>query len=394
MSAQASQDLSGAYPPSPVAGRRRAQLIESGARAAGAQALSLADVHALKDDPSPASRAALAAKFGRQYDHLVEGDTRPLAEAVLELLVRDLEKNVRQALAEAVAASASLPHGVATRLARDELDVARPLLERSPVLSDEDLAEIVRTHAMQYALAVAGREHLSEWLSDVLADTNEPEVVATLTGNPGAKLSVATLRRIADDYRGDRAIQDRLIRRPALPYELVDQLVSAIGERLEWELIQQRRISKAEARQLMAAARDRATLSIVAREHGEKSIERELRHRFTTGELGPEDIVAFLRDGEIARVEAGLALLADVDVPRTRQLLYGMDKRGLAALCARAGFGAPHYLALRMALDLAEQGMQGAEPDITYSAETITFVQQQFDQIRSDRGQIAPWFAN
>jgi uncharacterized protein (DUF2336 family) len=394
MSAQASQSLPGPYSPSPVAGRRRAQLIENGARAASVQALSLADVRALKDDPSPASRAALAAKFGRQYDHLLEGDTRPLADAVLELLVRDVEKNVRQALAEAVAASGNLPHGVATRLARDELEVARPMLERSPVLSDDELTEIVRTQAMQYARVVAGRDYLSEGLSDLLADTNEPEVVAALTGNPGAQLSAATLRRIADHYRDDRAIQDRLIRRPALPYELVDQLVSAIGERLEWQLIRQRRISKAEARQLMAAARDRAALSIIEREHAEESIERELRLRFTTGELGPEDIVAFLRDGELTSIEAGLALLADVDVPRTRQLLYGVDKRGLAALCARAGFGVPHYLALHMAFDLAEQGMEAADPETTYSAETITFVQQQYDQIRSDRAQIAPWFAN
>ena len=393
MSAQASQQLSGAYQPNPRAGRRRAQLIENGARATNVQALSLADVRALEGDPSPASRAALAAKFGRQYDHLVEGDTRSLAQAVLELLVRDLEKNVRQALAEAVATSANLPHSVATRLARDDFEVARPLLQCSPVLSDDDLGEIVRTHAMQYALAVAGREHLSEWLSDVLADTGEPEVVAALTGNPGAQLSVATLRRIGEDYRDERAIQDRLIRRPALPYELVDQLVNAIGERLEWELIQQRRISKTEARQLMAAARDRATLSIVARDHGEKSIERELRHRFTTGELTPEDVVAFLRDGAVTKVEAGLALLADIDVPRVRQLLYGMDKRGLAALCARAGFGAPHYIAIRMALDLAEQGMEGADPEPTYSAETITFVHQQYDLIRGDRAQITPWFA-
>jgi uncharacterized protein (DUF2336 family) len=394
MSAQASQELSGAYQPSPRAGRRRAQLIENGARATNVQALSLADVRALEGDPSPASRAALAAKFGRQYDHLVEGDTRSLAEAVLELLVRDLEKNVRQALAEAVAASANLPRSVATRLARDDFEVARSILQCSPVLSDEDLSEIVRTHAMQYALAVAGREHLSEWLSDLLAETNEPEVVAALTGNPGAQLSVATLRRIAEDYREDRAIQDRLIRRPALPYELVDQLVTAIGARLEWELIQQRRISKSEARQLMAAARDRATLSIVTRDHGEKSIERELRHRFTTGELTPEDIVTFLRDGAITKVEAGLALLADIDGARVRQLLYGMDKRGLAALCARAGFGAPHYIAIRMALDLAEQGMEGTDPEPTYSAETISFVQQQYDQIRGDRAQITPWFAS
>ena len=198
---------------------------------------------------------------------------------------------MRQALAEAAAASANLPHGIARRLARDDLEVARPILTYSPVLTDDDLAEIVRTRAVPYALAVAGRERLSEWLSDVLADTNEAEVVAVLTGNPGAELSVATLRRIADDYGDDRAIQDRLIRRQALPYELVDQLLAALGDRLEWELIRQRRIDKAEARQLMAAARDRAALSSVAREQEERSIERELRHRFTAGDLGPEDIV-------------------------------------------------------------------------------------------------------
>ena len=45
----------------------------------------------------------------------------------------------------------------------------------------------MRTHAMQYALAVAGREHLSEWLSDLLADTGEAEVVARLVGNAGAQ---------------------------------------------------------------------------------------------------------------------------------------------------------------------------------------------------------------
>lgn len=62
MSAPASQNLFGAYPPSPIAGRRRAQLVESGARAASVQVLSLADVCALKDDRSP----VLARRAGRQ----------------------------------------------------------------------------------------------------------------------------------------------------------------------------------------------------------------------------------------------------------------------------------------------------------------------------------------
>jgi uncharacterized protein (DUF2336 family) len=233
MSAQASQSLSGHYPQNPMAGRRRARLIEGGARAANPQGLSLADVQALQEDRSPASRAALAAKFGRQYDHLVEGHTRPLAEAVLELLAKDTDRTVRQALAEAAAASANLPHGIVRRLARDDFEVARLILTHSPVLTDDDLADIVRTCRAQYALAVASRERLSEGLCDVLAETNEAEVVAALTGNAGAQLSVATLRRIAQDYWDDRAIQDRLTRRPAAACERDDQLVAETGDRLD-----------------------------------------------------------------------------------------------------------------------------------------------------------------
>jgi uncharacterized protein (DUF2336 family) len=392
MSAQASESLSRHHVQSPVAGRRRARLIQGGVKAANQQALSVADVQALQDDPSPASRAVLAGKFGRLYDHLVEGDTRTLAEAVLELLARDADQMVRQALAEAAAASAQVPQAIARRLAHDDLEVARPILTHSPALTDDDLVEIVRAHGMEYAVAVAGRERLSEPLSEVLADTDAPEVLAVLTGNPGAELSAATLRRIADAYREDRAVQDRLIRRPALPRELLDQLLMALGARLEWELLRQRRIDKAEARQLMTAARERAALSNTARAREERAIERELRHRITAGDLGPEDILRFLRDGEIARLEFGLALLAGLDLRRVRDLLYGMNKRAFAALCARAGFGAPHYVALRMALDLAEQALDGADPESIYAPETIADVQEQFDEIRSDRAQMATWF--
>jgi uncharacterized protein (DUF2336 family) len=387
MSAQAILHLSGAQP-GPVAGRRRAQLVANGAKAE--QRLSRADVQALQVDPSPASRAALATKFGRQYDQLIEGRTRALADAVLELLVRDAEPQVRQALAQAVAASPGLPQAVAGRLARDDLKVARPILELSPVLSDDDLGQIVRAHAATHALAVAGRGRLSEALCELLVDTKNTEVVAALLGNGGAELSAATCRRIRKDHGDNPALQDRLMRRPNLPYELVDDLLTAIGARLEWPVLCARRMSKAEARQLMAAVRERA--SIDPRDGADASVERQLRHRLASGELGPEDVLRMLRDGAIVEVEACLALLADVGLARARQLLHATDQRALAALCARAKFGAPHYIAMRMVLDLAEQGFEGGEPEPAYSPETIKAVQRQYDLARADRSQIAFWF--
>jgi uncharacterized protein (DUF2336 family) len=389
MPAQAIERAAGGPGSDEAIGRRRAQLVQG---IAGPPAgLSRADVEALRSDPSPDARAALAAKFGRQYDSLVEGETRSLAEAVLQLLVRDLELKVRQTLAEALAASPKLPAAIASRLAHDDIVVARPVLEQSPVLGDAELGEIVRTHAMQYALAVAGREHLSELMSDTLAEVGDAEVVARLIGNAGAQISVATLQRVAADYREDAGVQERLIRRPALPYELVNHLVEVIGQRLEWDLVRTRRMSVDEARQLMAATRERATLSIVAREHGERSMERELRRRLSEGGLGPEEVLGFLRDGDIGRVEASFVLLADIDLARTRQLLYGMDKRGLAAMCVRAGFGTPHYVALRMTLDLAEQGLKGEAAHDAYAEDTIRFIQEQYERIQAEPQRIAQW---
>jgi uncharacterized protein (DUF2336 family) len=79
---------------------------------------------------------------------------------VLDLLVRDTAKEVRQALAKAVASSPSLPPPTALRPARNDIAVARPILEHSPILDDEALINVVRANAIRYALAVVGREGL------------------------------------------------------------------------------------------------------------------------------------------------------------------------------------------------------------------------------------------
>ena len=207
-----------------------------------------------------------------------------------------------------------------------------------------------------------------------------------LVGNAGAVLSAKTAQRIAEDFRTDRDLQSRLVRRPALPFELVDQLVAEIGARLEWDLVQQRRIAAAEAQQLMRAVRDTATLSIVARDRGERGLERVLHQRMLDGELDPEVVLGYLRDGEVRAFESALALLAGIDPDRARRLLYSIDRRYAAALCVRASFGTAHYATLRMALDLAEKGVESHGREVEYPADTLQFIQQQYEAMRADPG--------
>lgn len=369
-------------------GRRRDALLRPHAEKLREQKLGPADVETLQRDRSPAARAKVAAKFGRQFDELCAGNGRPLADAVLELLVRDLAVEVRQALALTVAGSAALPPKVAQQLAEDGIEIARPILEQSPVLTDEDLLRVVRTHALQYGLAVAGRARVSEVVSDALVASGHEEVVRRLIDNAGAAISEGTLQRVIQDFRCDDQIHTRLVRRPALPFEVVEQLIGVLGDRLEWALVRDRRLPPDEARALMAAVRERAAISFTARAHADSKLQQHLLGLLAAGALGHEQLLAYLRDGEIASLEIGLALHARLDLNQVRQLLYHADRRHLAALCIAAGFATPHYITLRMALEIAEEATSPRSSPGSYSPETIRFLQLQYERLRLDEAKL------
>ena len=377
-----------------VGGRRREALLRSQADRERGQRLGAADVEVLRRDCSPQARAQVAAKFGRQFDELCGGGDRAVADAVLELLVRDLAVEVRQALANTVAASALLPTHIAQQLATDRIEIASPILEQSPVLGDEDLVRVVRTHAMQYALAVAGRQRLSEVVSEALVDTGEAAVVARLVENGGASLSQTTMARVIQDFRDNEQIHGRVIRRPELPYELVEQLIGVMGERLEWQLIRERRMPAEEARALMHAVRERAAISFTARAHADGKLQQHLLAEFSTGRLDHERLLRFLRDGDIAGLEIGLALHARLEPNQVRRLLYHADRRHLAALCIAAGFATLHYITLRMAMEIAEDAMAPRAANKGYSSETVRFLQVQYERLRGDEAKLRQLLGN
>lgn len=377
-----------------VGGRRREALLRHHAEREREQRLGAADVTTLQRDRSPQARAQVAAKFGRQFDELCGGGDRAVADAVLELLVRDLAVEVRQALANTVAASALLPTHIAQQLATDRIEIASPILEQSPVLGDEDLVRVVRTHAMQYALAVAGRQRLSEVVSEALVDTGEAAVVARLVENGGASLSQTTMARVIQDFRDNEQIHGRVIRRPELPYELVEQLIGVMGERLEWQLIRERRMPAEEARALMHAVRERAAISFTARAHADGKLQQHLLAEFSTGRLDHERLLRFLRDGDIAGLEIGLALHARLEPNQVRRLLYHADRRHLAALCIAAGFATLHYITLRMAMEIAEDAMAPRAANKGYSSETVRFLQVQYERLRGDEAKLRQLLGN
>ena len=368
-------------------GRRREALL-NGRRSADQNLFTMADVATLQNNRTAGARAQVAHRLGVSLDRLSAGSTKDLAQGILALLMRDVEIEVRKALAEAVANSKRLPADIAKQLAVDDIEVARPVLEQSLVLTDEALIEIVRANSMQYALAVAGRENVSEELSQTLVDQGHENVVVRLVGNLGAKLSERTMLQIVDDFADSKAINQRLVRRPSLPPRLIEEMVTAITSGLAWDLIGRTSMDRVEAEMIVGAVRKRASTAIREREKADHQCSIKLKEANEHGELQAQTLLEFLRKGDIASFEVGFGLMAQLPVNEVRRLVYDPDRRYLAGLCARAEIPTAHYITLRMALELAEATMTNEVNHRGYSSESIRYLQKQYEILCKDELEI------
>jgi len=345
-----------------------------------------ADLKLLQSNPSAETRSLFAAKFGRQYDAFAATSSKEFADTILYHLAKDVEVVVRQALAETIAESPNMPKALAMDLAGDAIEIARPILERSEALEDENLTQIVGSQTGDHAFAIAGRRTVSEPVTDALIASDYADAILRLLTNDGALFTHDGLLRLATDFGGHFEIQDLLVKRANLPPEVVDRLIDGIGEALKWDLLKNRSIEPTEARHLASALKGKTGKAIAKRDANDQATTAKLQERMAQGLLKPLDILYFLQNGHVGRFESALAVIANIELLQTRRLLYNMDKRGLAALCLHAGLGTPQYMAVRMALDLADMGIgEMRARSVKYPAKTARFVQDQYERLRTDK---------
>lgn len=176
----------------------------------------------LANDESEEVRHRLAAKVARLLPDLTEdeaGKARELAIQTLELLAQDELARIRAALSEALKSAVNVPHHLVKQLALDvEVIVSAPVLQFSPLLTDDDLREIVSSSAHTGALsAIARRVGLSSGVSDAIVQTRDVSAVTALLANDSAQIREETLDLILDSAPGIETWHEPLVHRPNLP---------------------------------------------------------------------------------------------------------------------------------------------------------------------------------
>lgn len=357
-----------------------------------ATGLTITDVEVLGSFPPAEVRAEIAVKFAREFDRIAVSSINKLSGDLLGFFSKDQDLLVRKRFSESIKTSPFLPSRVARRLAEDEIEVAAPILRESPVLDDALIGDIAMSMPEPYVLTIAERRPLSEGVVDLLiAHKGTRRVVARLLDNDEADISESALLRFRDWGQTDLDIADRFRRRPNLPFAFVNQSVIELADSVQWPSLSKRTMTKSEATLLQDHFEGRAGHRLSPKSARFVRLHQALKEEFERGLLTSSNLLAFLRDRDIERLECGFAIMAGLDLRQVRQLLQGSDQRGLIALCLRADFSTADYLAFRMALSLAALGTAREQPQQQYSEKTMMFARDQFERMRAEPYELQRW---
>jgi uncharacterized protein (DUF2336 family) len=277
---------------------------------------------------------AVSALFEQQHAELSARE-RSLAADILRHLAKDVEMSIRIGVAERIADHPDAPSELVLLLADDCIEVARPVLARSPVLRDEDLLKLVRHGSAEHQVAIAGRPNLGIEVTAALARSQCEAAIVALLRNPTAHISAYSFEYLLEQARTTPGLQAPLAARADLPAQLASRLYGWVSAALKTALAQR----YPELAKPIADAIDDsvAALTTGTSETSDDSAARLVAKLHASHQLGPSFLVRVLRQGQPDLFEHGCALLLGVDVNLVRRAVRSGRPGMLALICRGVG---------------------------------------------------------
>jgi uncharacterized protein (DUF2336 family) len=342
------------------------------------------DVARLMADPSAEARAGTAAKLGDSLAGRSLTETeRTMAIDIVRVLARDAAELVRRTLSEHVRMLPDLDHDLAMQLAQDVETVAVPMLQGSPVLSEQDLLSLVEGSGSGKQGAIAQRATVSEKLSEALVRHGDESVVAKLVSNDGAEIAEATFHNAIERFGESEQVQAGMVNRAKLPIGVTERLVTMVSEQLQAQLVARHELPPALASDLILQARERATLGLLSDRDRDEEVRELVAHLARNGRLSETLMLRAACMGDVRFVEASLAELAKIPWTNAQMLVHDPGRRGLEAICEKAGVPRRLMPVFRVAIDIADETEYdgGANDQARFGARMLERVLTKFEDI-------------
>jgi uncharacterized protein (DUF2336 family) len=305
----------------------------------------------------PGERAEATSALARAYLHSdLSADDLAAAEGAMIMLLDDPSPLVRRAMASVFASTQKAPRVVVQALAADQYDVAQPLLEFSPLLSDDDLIELIATGKPDVQATIAGRPILSRALAAAIAEIGTAEACLILLENSDACLALFSVDRIVERFGHLAPIRENLLARDDIPMRTRQSLLSKLSKTLAGFVAARQWLGPDHAEDAAREACEKATVALAADTPYEE-IGALVVHLRESGQLTAGMTLRALLSGNVVLFEEALAELSGMPIDRVTSYIHDRNLSGFRALYRKAELPEMAYPAFREALAALREGV-------------------------------------
>jgi uncharacterized protein (DUF2336 family) len=246
-----------------------------------------------------------------------------LFDGILTSLVPQTETDARSELAERLAELTNAPPQLVALLVRDdEIQIAGPLLRRSPVIDEATLVELAKLRGQPHLMAISSRPTVSPPITDVIVRRGDREVMRRIARNAGANFShmgyAGLIRRASDDGVLAMAVGQRADLAPPQLKDLLARSVEVVRRRL-FDAAQPEQ--RAAINRLMAEITGTPKHLTVIRDFA--TAQRAVMKLHQADELNEGALLRFARAHQYEETAATLASMSGVRIATIDQLLKG-----------------------------------------------------------------------
>lgn len=337
----------------------------------------------LTRDDDDDTRAEIAKKIGRLLPDMPADESDRVREVtlqVIEILARDQLPRIRAIVAEEIKTATNVPKHIVMDLAQDvSAIVSAPILEYSPLLSDDDLLEIIATGAVADRLsAIARRPGLGGDVADAVVATLDGPAVAALLANPSAQIREATLDTIVDHAASMENWHKPLVMRAELSMRAMRRISGFVASSLIEKLAERHDLNPAFRDELRDSVRERLGSPPAAPDDQGPDRARKL---FQAGKLDDEAIVAGIEKNDRDFVLAALSLKSGLPLPTVAKVVQSRQPKSVTAVVwkAKLSMRTAMRVQLKVALIPAQQilnakhGVDYPLPDSEFEAQLKLF---------------------
>jgi uncharacterized protein (DUF2336 family) len=258
--------------------------------------------------------------------------------SVMCQLMKCVENRALVELSSRLAPISTAPTDVIQALARNDLiEISGPVLGRSALLTDDDLANIAETKSQAHLSSIAGRSQIGEIVTNVLVDRGNFQVVNKVAKNEGARFSKIGINTLVMRADGNDQLTESIAKRADIPPRLFRQLLAQATDAVRETLLATARQNQ---RAVLTQIFDEISAQVEKRELDPRDYAKARRVIQAFGHDTPRvksAIAEFANAKLVAEMIAALSLVSNLPIMQVDRMFTAPSGYGLMVLCKAIG---------------------------------------------------------